>query len=254
MHRIIRRTLLFGLVGLFALGLPSAQDNQADDPHATGLIPLDAREIELVASTWPRITRVGINHLGYERINEVRARKGKPALDPMSVEPVGDEVRGVLPGHSASVLAAAANEDLAADLPVSVDNSLLRYFPPIRSQGSIGSCVSFAITYYQMSYMTAFQRNLDIRDTGNTNKYSPKWTYNMVNGGSDNGSSFYQTYNVLERNGAATWQEFPYDSNYRAWCLDQAVWRNALGCRTKAIQYVNNASTATGLELIKELL
>jgi len=254
MLKMIKRIALFGLIGLFALGLPSAQDNQTGDPHATGLIPLDAREIELIASTWPRITRVGVNHLGFERVNEVRARKGKPALDPLSVEPVGDEVRGVLPGRAASVLAAAANEDLAADLPVSVDNSQLRFFPPIRSQGSLGACVSFAITYYQQSYMTAFQRNLDIRDSGNANKYSPKWTYNMVNGGSDSGSSFYQTYNMLERNGAATWQEFPYDSNFRAWCLDPAVWRNALGVRTKAIQYVNNASTATGLELIKELL
>ena len=252
---VIRKIALFGLAGFFALGLPSAQDNQTDDPHATGLIPLDAREIELIASTWPRINRVGINHLGFERVNEVRARKGKPALDTSAVEPVGDEVRGVLPGRAASVLAAAANEDLAADLPVSVDNSQLRFFPPIRSQGSIGSCVSFAITYYQLSYMTAFHRNLDIRDSGNnTNKYSPKWTYNMVNGGSDSGSSFYQTYNVLEKNGAATWAEFPYDTNYRAWSLDPLVWRNALGVRTKALQYVNGASTAVGLELIKELL
>ena len=254
MLKIIKRIALFGLIGLFALGLPSAQDDQTGDPHATGLIPLTALEKEQIASTWPRITRVGINRLGFERVNEVRARKGKPALDPLSVEPVGDEVRGVLPGRAASVLAAAANEDLAADLPVSVDNSQLRFFPPIRSQGSLGACVSFAITYYQMSYMTAFQRNLDIRDSGNANKYSPKWTYNMVNGGSDSGSSFYQTYNLLERNGAATWQEFPYDSNFRAWCLDPMAWRNALGVRTKAIQYVNNASTATGLELIKELL
>ena len=254
MLKIIRKIALFGSIGLFALGAPSAQDNPTGDPHATGLIPLDAREIEQIASSWPRITRVGINRLGFERVNEVRARKGKPALDPLSVEPVGAEVRSVLPGHGASVLAAAANEDLAADLPVSVDNSLLRFFPPIRSQGSLGACVSFAITYYQLSYMTAFQRNLDIRDTGNANKYSPKWTYNMVNGGSDSGSSFYQTYNVLERNGSATWQEFPYDSNFRAWSLDPAVWRNALGVRTKVIQYVNNASTATGLELIKELL
>ncbi len=255
MLNIIKKTALFGLIGLFALSLPSAQDSQADDPHAMGLIPLDAAEIEQIASSWPRITRVGLNPLGFERVNEVRARKGKPALDPLSVEPLGDEVKGTLPGRAASVLAAAANEDLAADLPVSVDNSQLRFFPPIRSQGSIGSCVSFASTYYQLSYMTAFQRNLDIRDAGNnTDKYSPKWTYNMINGGSDSGSGFYQSYNLLEKHGAATWAEFPYDTDYRSWCLDPAAWRNALGVRTRAIQYVHNASSDLGLELVKELL
>ena len=220
-----------------------------------GLVPLDAAEIEQITSSWPRITRVGLNRLGFERVNEVRARKGKPALDPLSIEPLGDEVKGTLPGRAASVLAAAANEDLAADLPVSVDNSQLRFFPPIRSQGSIGSCVSFASTYYQLSYMTAFQRNLDIRDAGNnTDKYSPKWTYNMINGGSDSGSGFYRELQPARKHGAATWAEFPYDTDYRSWCLDPAAWRNALGVRTRAIQYVNNASTDLGLELVKELL
>ncbi len=210
MLKIISKIALFGSIGLFALGAPSAQDNPTGDPHATGLIPLDAREIEQIASSWPRITRVGINRLGFERVNEVRARKGKPALDPLSVEPVGAEVRSVLPGHGASVLAAAANEDLAADLPVSVDNSLLRFFPPIRSQGSLGACVSFAVTYYQLSYMTAFQRNLDIRDTATTptsTRRNGPTTWSTA--GATAARASIRTYNVLERNGSATWAGVP---------------------------------------------
>lgn len=255
MFKILIKTALLGMIGLLILGAPAAQENPAGDPHATGLIPLNERQVEEIVSSWPRVTRVGINWVGFERVNQVRAGKGKPPLDPQSVAPVGGEVEGSLAVHGAAVETASANETMAGDLPVSVDNSLLRFFPPIRSQGGLGACASFASTYYQLSYMTAFQRNLDIRNTSdNTNKYSPKWTYNMINGGSDSGSNFYQNYAILERHGAATWAEFPYDMDFRSWCLNAAAWRNALGVRTKVTQYVYDADTDSGLEQIKELL
>ena len=255
MCKIIARTALVGMLGLLVLVAPQAQENQAGGPHATGLIPLDARQVEEIVARWPRISRVGINTLGFERVNAVRAGKGKPSLDLASVQPVGAEVESAPAARGAIARTAAANADMAADLPVSVDNSLLRFFPPIRNQGSLGACVSFASTYTQLSYMTAFQRNLDIRDTSdNTNKYSPKWTYNMVDGGENNGSSFYENYAILEKHGAATWAEFPYDTDFRAWCLNPAAWRNALGARTNVTKYVYDASTDLGLEQTKELL
>ncbi len=255
MAKFFRKAAILGMLGLAALGGPRAQENQAEGPRATGLIPLDAAQIDEIVTNWPRISRVGVNRLGFERVNEVRAGKLKPPLDPLSVAPIGGEVESSLAAHAASTLAAAPNAALAGDLPVSVDNSQLRFFPPIRNQGSLGSCASFASTYVQMSYMTAFQRNLDIRDPAdNTNKYSPKWSYNMLNDGTNDGSSLIQNYALLNKHGAATWAEFPYDTNYLAWCLNPAVWRNALGVRTKATQYVREASTAIGIELTKELL
>ena len=68
------------------------------------------------------------------------------------------------------------------------------------------------------------------------------------------GSNFYDNYSILERHGAASWADFPYDSNYTAWCLNGAAWRSALGVRTRTTAYVYNASTDLGLEQIKELL
>ncbi|MGE5741994.1 MAG: C1 family peptidase, partial [Candidatus Aminicenantes bacterium RBG_16_66_30] len=255
MPKVIRKAAILLALSLTVLGGPRAQDKEAQGPHATGLIPLDAAQLEEIVANWPRIWRVGVNPLGFERVNEVRARKGKPPLDPLSIAPIGREVESSLAVYAASTQAAAANQALAGDLPVSVDNSQLRFFPPIRNQGILGSCASFASTYVQLSYMTAFQRNLDIRDpSDNTNKYSPKWSYNMLNDGSNDGSSLYQNYALLQKNGAATWAEFPYDSNFLAWCLVPAVWRNALSVRTQVTQYVRDASTAVGTELIKELL
>jgi hypothetical protein len=249
----IAKFALLGMIAILASGMPAAQD--ADASHAMGLIPLDARQIGEITANWERISGVGLNALGYERVNLVRAQKGRPALDPTIVRPVGDEHDGTLAAQAASVLSTSLSPEILADLPVAVDNSQLRFFPPIRNQGSLGSCASFASTYYQFSYMTAFQKDLDIRDPGdNTNKYSPKWTYNMVNDGKNDGSNFYDNYAILEKHGAATWDAFPYDSNFTAWCLDTAAWRAALRVRTRITQYVYNASSDLGLEQIKGLL
>ena len=53
-------------------------------------------------------------------------------------------------------------------MPTAVDNSTLQYFPPIRSQGSLPSCVPFSINYYQLTHMVGLQKgwnnkNEDIR-------------------------------------------------------------------------------------------
>jgi len=249
------KILLLGMLGLLAAAAPPARDVPAETPHATGLIPLDAKQLEGITATWPRVTGVALNPLGFGRVNEVRAARGLTALDASSVAPLGSEVRSALPGRELETLAAEAVTLAADDLPKSVDNSKLRFFPPIRSQGSLGSCASFASTYVQLSYMTAFQRNLDIRDTSdNTNKYSPKWSYNMLNDGVNEGSSLMANYALMEKHGAATWADLPYDSDFKAWSRDGAVWRRALGVRTKTTQYVRDASTANGLFLTKELL
>ena len=120
MAKIFRKAAILGMLGLAALGGPRAQENQAEGPRATGLIPLDAAQIDEIVTNWPRITRVGVNRLGFERVNEVRAGKGKPPLDPLSVAPIGGEVESSLAAHAASTLAAASNAALAGDLPVSV--------------------------------------------------------------------------------------------------------------------------------------
>ena len=68
-----------------------------------------------------------------------------------------------------------------------MDNSTLRYFPPIRSQGSLGSCGQFSSVYYTLTHMTALARNWDAKSGGDSYRFSPKWTYNMLNGGENVG-------------------------------------------------------------------
>ena len=140
-------------------------------------------------------------------------------------------------------------------LPSSVDNSTLQYFPGIRNQGSLGSCAAFSVTYYTMTYMTALARGWDVSDTGdNTNKFSPKWVYNMVNGGSDVGATVTDVFQVLSDHGAATWAEVPYDTDYREWVYDDpSIWRNAASVRTSSIGYLY-ASDDAGIEDVKTML
>jgi C1A family cysteine protease len=241
--------IIFGAVSIFLLLGGAAGPSPSDDtPHRTGLIPLGDEELAEVLATRPQITRVHLNWLGLERVNAVRKGKGRPPLDPALARPVGREVESVVGGRPAGSRIFAEAGTMAEDLPIAVDNSTLKYFPPIRDQGPLGSCAAFASTYYQLSHMTAFQRNWDIKDPAeNARKFSPKWTYNLVNRGYDGGASFNQIYPILEKHGAATWAELPYDENFKAWCLDPTVWRNAIYVRPEQARVVYPSN-------IKELL
>ncbi|MCX6927527.1 MAG: hypothetical protein NT154_30620, partial [Verrucomicrobia bacterium] len=127
----------------------------------------------------PKIRRVHYNALGLSRVNERHRQQGLPELTDQEVQvaPFGQELEmegaGPTAGPETPALAAAA---LA-------DNSTLKYFPPIRNQNSQGSCAAFSTTYYQMTHTTALARGWDAKNGGDAYRFSPKWTYNMVNGG-----------------------------------------------------------------------
>ena len=58
--------------------------------------------------------------------------------------------------------------------------------------------------------MVSLQEGWDNKNEDNPTKFSPKWTYNFINFGELYGVLWYATYKVLEKHGAATWEEFPY--------------------------------------------
>lgn len=82
-------------------------------------------------------------------------------------------------------------------LPKSVDNSDSEYFPAIGNQGSIGSCVCWAQSYYQYTY--TYNKAMNIKTTPD-NSFSPKWTYNLVSGGdAGKGSVNTDVYNIMKK-------------------------------------------------------
>ncbi|TYQ15848.1 UNVERIFIED_CONTAM: C1A family cysteine protease [Acetivibrio alkalicellulosi] len=130
-------------------------------------------------------------------------------------------------------------------LPSAVDNSELKSFPPIGDQGSIGSCSAFNTTYYQLTHMIGMEKGWDVKnDVDNVKKFSPKWTFNLTNGGQNYSMSVFDSYRLFLKSGAATWNEFPYDNNgdikenYLEWPVERSIWRNALDYRIDNYGYV----------------
>jgi C1A family cysteine protease/chitodextrinase len=137
-------------------------------------------------------------------------------------------------------------------VPVHVDNSELPAFPPIRTQGSLGSCASFATTYYQMSYTTNLARGLDAKnDSSDLNKCSPKWTYNFVNFGQDLGSFPTDNYRVMQQMGVDNLNQYPYIgdtmpiTNYTSWPTKPDLYKAALNNRIDETGYVNVGDDST---------
>jgi len=131
----------------------------------------------------------------------------------------------------------------ACDLSTNEDSI---YFPPIRSQGSIGSCTAWATTYYQYTYAA---NKLNGIETTATNAYSPSWTYNYINGGRNIATKYTNAYNVLKKHGALTLAEMPYNGTKEAydfsWSTNTEAMVNALNTRLSYADYISIPSTGT---------
>lgn len=237
---------------LFVSNIPSyAQGIQDDDPHATGLILPTAKEIAEFKKTHGKVVKVLPNKIALERANKGRAKKGLPLLPEDVAVPFGKEI------ISSKDDVVPEADDIITQEIFSTDNSASPAFPVIRSQGGLSSCCSFAITYYHLTYTAGRLYGWDNKNKDNTTKFSPRWTYNMVNRGENDGSSFFENYDVLEEHGAATWEEFRYDGrDYLKWCLDAQTWDNAIKYRINPVEYVdvdeNNPDPA--ITQIKQIL
>ncbi|MCK9401000.1 MAG: T9SS type A sorting domain-containing protein [Bacteroidales bacterium] len=75
----------------------------------------------------------------------------------------------------------------ASELPSVVDNSQLKYMPPVFDQGNSGACVHVAELWYTFGYEINRHRNVPggeaIGDEYKQNQYNPFYSYNFLNGG-----------------------------------------------------------------------
>ena len=124
------------------------------------------------------------------------------------------------------------------------------WFPEIGNQDRIGSCTSFASTYYQMTYTVNKTENRNGKDSANV--CSPKWTYNLINGGDDNGSWISSNFAAIKSVGVASMKDFPYigsksdPRNYRQWCTDEATWKDAQKYTIDEMGYVPLSNHISG--------
>ena len=87
------------------------------------------------------------------------------------------------------------------------------YLPPIGDQGSLGSCVHWAGTYYTKSAnMKRMNPALNLNQT--SNQCSPRFTYNLSNNGADNGGYGHEPFEIFMRYGVASLNQLPYTTDY----------------------------------------
>lgn len=98
-------------------------------------------------------------------------------------------------------------------LPSFIDLSTSPCFPPLGHQGNSDACVAFATTYYQFSYEV--NRMNGVASSDDRVVYSPKWTYNSINLGVDNGAYMTDAFTILSNFGALKSTDLPFDSNYQ---------------------------------------
>lgn len=133
-----------------------------------------------------------------------------------------------------------SDSSAASALPESVDNSQSEYFPEIGSQGSIGSCVAWAQSYYQFTY--TMNKNRGVATT-TENTFSPKFTYNIANGGRDVGSFSSDVYDIMKKQGNVPITLVPYDNDYLSWSPVKEIWRESIRYRIKDYQYFEEVGT-----------
>ena len=222
------------------------------DPKMTGLPELTAEDLRWQNQHQRRVKKVKLNKIGLGRINAKRKHNGRW---PLTVADVDVALQGAEIDAAPDAVAETTDSPIApTDMPGAVDNSQLKFFPPIRSQGSLPSCGSFSGTYYTMTHMWAMANDLDAKNGGDDFRLSPKWNNNMINGGTNTGGWYYWCYDIGIKHGTATWAEFPYDSDFREWCLVPSTWHAAIYRRFDTYGYVNNTNTDTGIEKVKQML
>lgn len=272
-----------------ATGCRVPQDGSETLQYSTGARAATPEERADAIKTERRLVGVRPTPLAIERLRRHAARVAQqrqagrnangalsapPAPDLSRIEqqtvPVGDDlvtepVAGA-PAPAAgdvALYAAPSSETVAlaaGELPRAVDNSELPAFPEIRSQGGIGSCMSFATAYYQYTHEVGLLAGWNNKNSNDATKISPKWAYDLNNLGGDGGSSSLGVYRTFEQHGALTWAEFPYVGdgtnplNYREWPRGAQTWRNALRFKASAHGELALPTTPYAMEQVKSML
>lgn len=141
---------------------------------------------------------------------------------------------GALPENEVPTYVSPKTTFQRSSLPNKVNLTESKYFPPIGSQGSTGSCVAWATTYYQYTYMTAQLNDLDAKSNPEYRR-SPKSTWNFYNGGTNSGTQTSNAYPILYDRSAVSMTDFPFDSNPTDWCTNYEAIEKSM--RTRLSEY-----------------
>jgi Papain family cysteine protease len=226
--------------------------------RTTGFLPPTAEQQAWMDENMVKVTNVLPNRLALQRVAAERQKSQKLSSTAKPVAPAEDGAE-IVGFKGAAPAKAAKPSNLTASLmayPRAVDNSAESWFPPIGSQGGLGSCAVFSSAYYTMTSQVARTRGWNVKSGNNPAQlFSPRFVYNMINGGGNNGTHYSTAYEYMIALGSATYADFPYNGvDCTSWPTDAAVWRQALNYRMSQSGFITGIENETGLAKAKQML
>lgn len=219
--------------------------------YVGGLISSPESEAEINEKAKESLKKVvKPNSLGLSRINEERRKKGLAQIKEAEIQNVTGIQSAYSPESTGTTVQSAS---MYSASPSYVDNSKLKYFPPIWDQGMQGSCVAFSSTYYQLTHMTAMAKNWDVKnDPENKLKFSPKWTYNINNMAINSAVSDNDVYNMMKNKGCLPLSDYPYnpyEPDYKEWPSKSTDYIKALNYRISnwGVEYIGPSTGSNTL-------
>lgn len=139
--------------------------------------------------------------------------------------------------------------DQATTLPYTVDNTLQPYFRPLFNQSGL-ECGQASSIGMNFTYEINWARNLPANIT--QNQYATHFTYDFINGGSDAGVSYFETWEIVKRCGNPTVADYGGLSTGGAsrWMTGYDKYYNAMHNRISDV-YAINAGDPDGLNTLK---
>ena len=144
------------------------------------------------------------------------------------------------------------NSSKEDELPLAVDNSRNAFFPPIINQQG-GSCAQASGIGYVFTYEMnrLLQRNAS---ESKANRYSYLFSWNLLNGGKDEGGFVVEGLNVARRFGMMTEDDFGFSPTYAfQWPSGYEKYLRAMHNRVKQIYQMDN-TTQKAIQNIKSYL
>ena len=180
--------------------------------YRTGYLPPTAEQEAWADANMVKVTSVLPNRLALERVaaeqNNTRSIvAGAPAITPAED---GAEITGYKGAPTAAVPRFSNVAASVMAYPRAVDNSAEAWFPAIGDQNPLGSCAAFSTAYYTMTSQVARLRGWNVKTDNNpAHIFSPRFIYNLINGGGDYGTHYITAYQYMIAIGCATYADFP---------------------------------------------
>ena len=137
-------------------------------------------------------------------------------------------------------------------LPVSVTNTV--YLPAVTSQGQLGTCGAYGITYYLKTYQEAREHGWTQPDPAvNPERCaSPAFTYKLLRHGPQSGARPLVVAQNMVDFGVCSWATLPYDDTMDTFPWpDASTWRAAMPWRAQAAGLIPRLGQADGRRTLK---